>query len=1131
MTAVSTTIGSQPKVPPGAGHRGGCVTLVRQRHRRRDTARSCARETAAVLALLALTLARPVAASIDFEGFSYPVGENPKGISVSDCNGDGSLDLIVANQNSTDLTILRNTGSGKYEFGNTISSVVTQPIAAVCRDFTGDGLIDIAVLSRDMASVAFYRLRESGGFAVLGSVRVASNRYSAGLASGDLNADGLPDLVVVNHRSNILAVLYGTGSDALPALSTIHLPVETPDAPVAVAIADFNGDSEPDIALASSHQPYLTVLIRDGVGFRPLSSEVPSPFVNVRRPPRGRAVAAADLNNDGFADLALLSTQGTVTLYLGGPSESFTFHSVFVATPHAGGIALADVNNDGRTDMMLVDDVGNSVQVLPATGPLEFGPPGAFPASEVVSSPDAEGPVPRTALLEPEDSNEGATELLYLNRKASALEVMTAQDPGGLAVTPLRVFPKGEKPRQLLLVDLNNDMLPDAVVTKKTRNGMQLDVRLGNETGGFDEPPRAAQTCGNFIIEGSELCDDANQVAGDGCSPTCMPEIGRSLTGMEAIDLDADGNQDVVISNTRGQVLLLLGDGQGRFLDVRLIATVRRRSPVVVADFNGDDLADIAATEHGHGKSGFAIFVNDGLGNFAPAPALGEPTAPQPKGPLLAGDFDRNGFVDFAYAVKVGNGWTILYNEGVGPAVSSDIIPTPKRPVALAAADFNEDGWLDIVATFGKRKASALMFAGVDGRSFGAGQAVLPAERLEHARVVDMNDDLHHDIVACGGAASSTCNLHYGDGTGRFSPSVPALSRRQAEGSVGRQIRDVAAADLDGDGTVDLVGVSRRDHRVVVLFRNPGSPDTTRMVLTGGLRPRVVAIADLNGDARPDLIVGNEASKDLSVFLNIGNRLFESRPAVRLPERGGILTGMAVGDMDGNGAPDVVVSQNASSEMGPNVAVLLNDGSAGFSTTTMAAGGGPRHVTLGDLNGDGALDIIVANSSDHTLTLLLSQAGGSYTRSDIASGGLQPSAVAAADVNGDGLTDLIVVNKRAVTLDSKVGSVVVFLNDGAAGFSEPASVHVRGREVPSAVCTGDFDEDGSLDVAVGGSRTNDIMVLRGRGDGTWQRNEQLYPIFQGSRSLYCTDVDLDGRPDVVFSGRRGGEIGWLSTAS
>jgi hypothetical protein len=1093
------------------------LILVRQiRGRTPSVATGSRRRRAVALAavlLAALSLAswRPAAADQSFDTFSYPVGENPKGIGISDCNGDGKLDLIVANQNSNDLTVLRGDGTGYFEFGNTITSVDPQPIAAVCADFTGDSQIDVAVLARSAARVTIYK-KTANGFSVLGSIPVGFGSFAASIAAADLNGDHKVDLLVVDYRSSKLVLLTGTGSDTLPAVSTIPLPFQTAtDTPVGVAIGDFNHDGHPDIVVASTRAPFVMVLLGDGVGFQPVQGALAFPFSDSRRPPRARAVATADLNGDGFSDIALLSTEGTITIYFANSGGGFDMQSEIVVSPSTAGLALEDVDGDSITDLVLTDEVSNSATLLRGTGPGQFASAGVFPNPTVVNPTNAV--IPRTRVIEPEDSLT-TTELVYLDPKQSApaLELLTADAPTGLTTTPLQVFPKGQKLQALQLLDVTNDTLADAIVMSQTQHGAKTDVLRSDALGALTLPV---------------------SVFDPGCTqPACLDklfsdflatQIAKKITTTLSGDLDGDGKTDLVVEDAKGKVVLLRdSDGQGHFREVRTIAQVNPKVAVVLGDFNSDDIPDLAAMRSSRDGGGLVVLLNDGLGNFTAAPLV---TAVPPRRitTLLAADLDDNGFVDLAYAAKQ-KGFTVLYNEGFGPETSSAVTPTPKQPRSLAAADFDEDGRLDVLVGFGSQSAP-LMFGGLEGRRFGTGRTTVTAKNVTQTTIADLNDDLHQDLVTCGGPSSApTCDLQYGNGAGRFSATIPATLVAGDAHYIGRQIRGVAAGDLDNDGTVDYVGVSRRDHAVVVLFRNPSSSDVDRVVLTGGTRPRAVALGDVSGDGLPDIVVINELSADVSVFVNLGNRQFAAT-SLPLPSNG-IPTALALGDLDNANRIDIVVTQNGVGF--PNVVLLKNLGGGAFTTSTLSAGGAPRDVQLADLNGDKRLDIIVANSGlgSSSVTLLMSGNGGGYTATQLSPGGLQPSAVVAVDVNHDDHKDLVIVNKRVV-LNQKVGNVAVFLNDGNGGFPGPPILHQRGREVPSAICAGDFDHDGDMDVAVAGGPTDDIMVLRGHGDGTWRRDERTFPVLQGARSLACVDVDDDEKTDIVFGVRRGGDIAAL----
>lgn len=1099
------------------------------------------------------------ATAISIHDFSYPVGENPKGVRAGDCNGDGVVDLIVANQNSNDTTTLRGTGDGRFEFSNT-NNVATQPTSAVCADFNGDTLIDVAALSRDGNSVTIYRRKAQGGFTTLGKVVVGFQPRAIALA--ELNGDGNPDLLITNFRSHDLTVLLGTGTDAMPSATTLRLPIENP---VDLAVADFNLDGKPDIAVAGGQHPPLAILLGNGGQFFSLGPD-PLP-ATTRQPPRARGVASADLDGDGLPDLALLSSDSTVYFYLGTGTGQFVFHDLILVQPRASGLVLADLNGDPWPDLALTYEDTNTVQVLLATGPADFPSVKTFPVSETLNSVAA--CAPRTILTDPLDPLSAGSHLLALSAKTRTIDVIRASGRGLPAVAPLAAL--SERPERLLLTDLTGDGIADAVVTARTRRGVGLLVLVGNATGGFDPAPATASACGNGIAEGVELCDDGNVLSRDGCSATCTPEIGRRLGFVATADLDLDGRQDLVVVDGRVTVVLLFGDGTGRFREVRALARTRRHMAVSVADFTGDGAPDIVMVPKRRQDGGLVLLVNDGAANFTTTPL---PITQRPSGILLATDLDHDGAADLLVGVR--GGWLALYSDGTGPTRSSGVFPTVKSPTALSVADVDEDGWLDVVtfvATSGRQApATALLHRGSAPGAFAAAQALALPGRVVDGFVLDLDGDRHQDIVSCG-ETEPRDRIFYGDGTGVFGSSAPDPTVQGSSRGVSLDL----VTDMDGDGTTDLIGIRNPGDRIEIAFRNANLTVATVLELATGRDPISVALADLDVDGRLDVVTTNHDSNDLSVFLNRGNRQFST---LRL-ETGGDPVGSAIGDLDLDGLPDIVTANRVSN----NLSVFTNEGGGVFSSTldrmrlpdagrvpttialadldhdgrldavigktggttapadnvtivpnrpglglaldltrVFATGTGLREVMLLDLNGDSEIDLLTRNRDANSLSVLLADGAGGYVRTDVPSGGLRPSRVVASDLDGDTDLDLVVLNEKIVE-NAKIGNLVTLMNDGLGTFGAPVTTYVRGRETPRDACVADLDGDERLDVALASFDTQDVTVLRGRGDGSFFRDERSYPVREKINVVRCTDIDGDGDIDLLFGRRHSGRVG------
>ena len=1039
---------------------------------------------ALVLVLAALVPVGEVRADIPFDAFSLPVGENPQSLSSSDCDGNGTPDLITANFDSKTVTIYPNAGQGTFDSSLTITTA-SPPAGADCGDFDGDQIYDMAVSSFPGGTVTIFHGNGDGTFTPIHTYDVGAGTRSVSVA--DIDHDGHLDIVAVNNQSDKLALLFGDGQGAFPSISTLRIDeVGQGNPPFAATVADLNSDGLPDLAVVSQALPSVHILLNGELGFVVSPDAVPNA-------PQARGIASGDLNGDTIPDLAVLTVDGTVQLYLGTPSGTFTPAATVGVAPDARAIQLADFNQDGLTDLAVTNNQSNSVQLLYATGP------GQFPAPSVVASSTVVNAFGTTA----KRATTGPDEVVFLGKTARSVGLLHSVSHGVVATTALQTL--ADEPQTVLLADMNGDQIPDDIVATKGRRGTSLQILPGNASGGYDPAPTGPSVCGNGIIEGAELCDDGNTKKKDGCSPTCTPEISRALVSLSAGDLDGDLNQDLVLVDAQANMLLLFGDGAGHFSSTRLLPKVRTKTPAVLADFNNDGALDIAVIPKDR-KQPLAILLNDGTAQFTSTP-MSVNSKLRLVGPIVAADLDGNGFPDLVAGSKTKPaGFVTLLNDGAGPSRFGSTVGTPKGLRSLGAADFSEDGKLDLLAEFTTKGQAPLVYGGL-----GTGQFVVPESLGDptflNTTIVDLDQDRHQDLVSCD-AKSGNCRVRYGDGAGNFSAAPVSI-----DDLIGSDVSGGAGGDLDGDGVADVVGISKADSKAVVLFRTANSPQVARLDLTPGSKPNAVAVADLNNDGKLDILISNEGSNDLSVFLNLGNRQF-TNGSVRVSAGGAHPTGMALGDLNNDGRLDVAVPLNTS-----NAVALFQNRIAGGLTkvTSLTTGANPQGAAIGRLNGDAFGDVVVANYDDSSVSVFLSDGNGGYTSSTISSGGLHPTDVALADLNGDLIPDLIAVNETSK-------NVVVFINDGNGGFGGGTSTLTMGRTRPWDLCVGDYDGDGLNDVAVASVGTGDILILRGNGDGTWASDERVFTIGRDPHPIFCNDIDGDNRTDIVFPNRDTGRV-------
>ena len=341
---------------------------------------------------------------------------------------------------------------------------------------------------------------------------------------------------------------------------------------------------------------------------------------------------------------------------------------------------------------------------------------------------------------------------------------------------------------------------------------------------------------------------------------------------------------------------------------------------------------------------------------------------------------------------------------------------------------------------------------------------------LSAIAAADVNGDTHQDLVTAN-HGSQNLSVLLGGGDGTFAPS--------SGGDVfGLPPLDLAVADVDGDGRPDLVYTDQTggDQFVVVQFADINGDllyQDNNAVLSTDAAPRGLAVGDLNGDGLPDIVVTNEldgtADGDLTIFLATGPAYTGSGPggayanAPLTLETGRQPSSVAIGDLNGDGRPDLAVTNLFD---GTVTLFLKNATGSDYTAQTplnIGAGSGPTAVAIGDLNGDGRPDLAVADggggAGGNSVTLFLKNAGAGYTASVLAAG-TAPSSVVIGDFSGDGLPDIVVANQNSNT-------VTVFVKDATGSGYTPSVIGVGGG--PTSLVAGDFNGDGKLDIATANS--------------------------------------------------------------
>jgi hypothetical protein len=317
--------------------------------------------------------------------------------------------------------------------------------------------------------------------------------------------------------------------------------------------------------------------------------------------------------------------------------------------------------------------------------------------------------------------------------------------------------------------------------------------------------------------------------------------------------------------------------------------------------------------------------------------------------------------------------------------------------------------------------------------------------------------------------------------------------------NVGSPPSYVATADFNGDGKPDLIVANFSSNNISVLLGKGDGTFQAAVNYGAGSGPRSIEVGDFNGDGKLDLAVVNTNSNNVSVLLGNGDGTFQ--PAVNYAAGGGGQS-VAIGDLNGDGKLDLVVANNQSN----NVSVLLGNGDGTFQgALSNPAGAGASSVAVGDFNGDGNLDLAVANFGAGNVSILLGHGDGTFKPAvNYAAGGGSQS-IAVGDFNGDGKLDLAVANLTT-------NDVSILLANGDGTFQSAMNIGVGAQ--PESLVEGDFNGDGILDLAVGNNGTGSVSILLGSGDGTFQPAVH-FDTGTISKSVTAGDFNGDGRLDVA----------------
>jgi hypothetical protein len=620
-----------------------------------------------------------------------------------------------------------------------------------------------------------------------------------------------------------------------------------------------------------------------------------------------------------------------------------------------------------------------------------------------------------------------------------------------------------------------------------------------------------------------------------------IPLGGQPYGPVSAGDFNGDGKQDAVTliqtfnsSNVMTPYIsVVLSNGNGTF-QVPVLTIVPGNDPCaafVVGDVNGDGKDDVLIIHqsncNSNTTSNFDVLIGNGDGTFTQGNNYVLSSNPLAGGTLQ--DVNGDGKLD-AMVVDQPNGQNsnvvTLLGNGDGTFAAPSTIALSGEASQVDVADLNGDGILDVAATDYNTNELTVYLA-TSATTYASGVTYTTPDGYWDACSLtagDLTGDGKPEIVNanCG---DNNLTIFVNNGDGSFQTGVYNAAATGTSGGEKIDVNPAAVsiADVNGDGKADLISTNQSSADITVLL---GNGDGTVQVpyvgyTVGGNYPRTQAIiADFNGDGLPDILIPDDAFS-LAYLKGYGDGTFHAAVNYYIPTTDGGYTngfGVASGDFNGDGYPDIVAGNDGDNTVGVVVFLSRPDGSLqpGVNYNSTSSNGNLLFVAVADFNQDGKLDIAAVDYVNGIVQIFNGNGDGTFTTgstfaTDVSN--TEPYDLVAADFNGDGYPDLAVVNYYAGS-SSDVG---ILINDGTGNF-KPAVPYPISSYAWHGIAAGDLNGDGKIDLALPFYFGSSVAMLFGNGDGTFQTPETDVVLGASDpESVVIADLNGDNIMDMAVS--------------
>jgi uncharacterized protein YjdB len=951
------------------------------------------------------------AATVTSLTVTVPYGATYGPVSVTDAStgltGYGEYPFFCTYNNSSYV-------AGTINFATKVDSVTGAfPNHTTYADIDGDGKVDIITNNYTAGTITVLRNTGSAGTVSFAApVTIATLTNPSFSVAGDMDGDGKPDVVVMTTG---VANIYrntstpGTISFAAGVTSSIGSGVNI------VAIADIDGDGKADIITAGS----VVSVVRNTGSIGSLSFAAHKDFAVLGST---ATVSAGDIDGDGKADVIVGYTASNISVFRNTSTSgnvNFSVRQDFVSGGHSNFIGLADIDGDGKMDI-----------ISPNSGTIFSLFPNNSSVDTVILGTKLDITIGNNAgaFSMGDFDGDGKADIAISSISSGGVYVYrNTSSAGSFSFATAVVFATGNGPAGVTVADMDGDGKPDIVTGNQSSN--TISVLLNKPL----QPIAGATT----VCKGSTLT--LSDATSGGTWSTANTTVATVVSTTGVVTGKAAGTAAITYAGTAGASYT--GNVVTTTVTVLTVPTVSTVSPEV-------------------GYAGSTVTIS-GTG------------------------FNPTGSNDIVFF-----GATQAMVSSASTTLLSVTVPTGSAymPVTVENVVCGLTGGYSTIPFLTNYNNGAYV---ADSLNFDAKVEITAPATTIHEAIADLDGDGKADMIVVDGVAVVIYRNISTSGTittGSFDAGI-SYPITGADG--------VVAGDVDGDGKQDIVVFDGNATNTVTVLRNSSTPGTislaTGVTFNTGTGPHTGAIGDIDGDGKPEIIVANYNANTVSVLRNTSSAgsITSGSFAAKVDYATGSLPyNLAVADIDGDGKPDIVTGNNGDG----TVSVLRNTATSGvINSSSLAAkvgfvAGTNPDVTVGDVDGDGKLDIITANYYSNTISVLRNTAtSGSITSGSFATKvdfttSTGPNNVVIADIDGDGKPDLAVSG-------AGTNKVSIFRNISSPGSITSSSltgkIDIVVDTLPFWVDAADLDGDGKADIIVTNTISGSVSVFR---------NEPILPI-------------------------------------